>query len=42
MGDRLPRARIGSAARTRVQGHALDVMTTSYENLLLCLARRTS
>lgn len=38
--DPLLRSRIGQTARTHVQRHALDVMTTSYEDLLLRVARR--
>jgi len=40
MEDPLLRARIGQAARTHVRAHALDVMATSYENLLLRLVHR--
>jgi glycosyltransferase involved in cell wall biosynthesis len=40
MKDPLLHSRIGQAARTYVQRHALGVMTTSYEDLLLRVARR--
>jgi glycosyltransferase involved in cell wall biosynthesis len=38
--DPLLRSRIGRASRTRVERHGLDVMTTSYEDLLRRVARR--
>jgi 1,2-diacylglycerol 3-alpha-glucosyltransferase len=40
LGDPLLRARIGRTARTRVERHDLDVMTTSYEDLLRRIAGR--